>query len=449
MPDDRGILRPDETAQVKDEDFVIESYSHKEAFAPVPEDTTLGDERAGPATVAEAVVDERGETATAAVPAAGEQTDEGESSQSRMGQTAAPAEAVKPKPKKSTDSHPRTAKLKHEIDTLTYQRREGERQLAELNRQIEGRRAAASRDAVLPTPTKAADAYVPMPTVPKYRDYATDEEYETAVGKYHTDLAAWQTDQQTQLEQRITAGVESRFRGAGDDAAFQQAVERLEATKAKVMASKPDWDEKRAALGSIQSAWYDPASHGPENTTPFLTDLARTLMMQGKDEGAELLYWLGSDPDRAQAVADLHPGVVRMRDGTVYSPLRDALVHAPSVLPLLEHFATEDGQREFEALKQMHPLRINQAIGALSVRLAGASSGSPAASHPITKAHPSARPPVGTPGARSIDTGTGKKPDFLTWKIDEDAKEILAQARAIGVVMTLDDARAHALTRAG
>lgn len=420
MPDDRGMLRPDESASVKDDDFVIESFSNKDAFTPVPEDTTSADAGQVTAPVAD-VVAEGDETNASAVAEAGALGDEGEQSESRLSKTSTP-EAAKGKAKSKVPLDKRTQKLRHEIDTLTYQRREGERQLADLNRRIQDGQATLSRAAPPATETTATEADLPQPTLPKYRDYATDEEYETAVGKYHTDLAAWQTDQVRRLEQRITEGVESRFRGAGHEAAANAAEHRLITTLDKVRGGKADWNDKAVALKDITSSWYDPSKHG-DATAPFLSDLARTRLSMGLEDGAELLYWLGSDPDRAQVLADLFPT----------RPIRDALVQASSVLELLDHFSTDEGQREFEALKQMHPIRVNQAIGALSVRLAGASSGSSAASHPITNAHPSARPPAGTPGARGSGAVPGKKPSFENWMAAEDEKDLAARKRAAGI----------------
>ena len=422
MPDDRGMLRPDESASVKDDDFPTESPSDPHAFDAVPADTTAGAEAEPVAKVTAPVVEaEDADEAEDAIAAAADTPIDGQESNSRLGK---PAKAPEPKPKANkVPLAKRTAQLKHEVDTLTFQRREAERQLTELNRQIAERKTAAPTAPVAKVVETPAPA---MPTVPKYRDFETDEAYEAAIGKYHTDLAAYHqttlSAATTKLRDEIAQGVESRFKGAGEEAAFNTAVQRLQDTKAAVIATKPDWDEKRDALVDIQSAWYDPASMGADKT-PFLTDVARTLLMDGNAEGGELLYWLGSDPDRAQAVADLLPT----------RPLRDAIVSAPSVIALLDHFATDAGQREFEALKQMHPIRMNQAIGLLSARLAGASSGSPTVSHPITKARPSARPPAGTPGARAGESPPGKMPAFDDWMKAEDAKELAERKRAAGI----------------
>ena len=428
-----GSLRPDESAGVKDDDFVVESHSAPNAFDPPPEDTTTIDDAPAPVAVADVA-----ETLD-------EDADGDEVSRSRVEPAVAGAPAPKPGKANKVPLAKRTAQLKHEVDTLTHQKHRtrteleaDERRLADVRRELatlQGHRDAppAKEPATAAAPGREAAADAAMPAHPQYRDFETDEAYEAAVAKWRSeDVPAWQTARDAALEQRITSGVDSRLRGAGDHAAFREAVGRLEATKAAVIEAHPDWDEKREVLSDLRSAWYDPRAH-KGTTTPFLSDLARTLLMQGNPEGGELLYWLGSDPDRAQAVADLHPGVIRMTDGTLTSPLRDALLSAPSVIPLLDHFATDAGQREWAALKQMHPIRMNQAIGLLSARLAGASSGSPGRPHPITSAHPSARPPAGTPGARGSGGGPGQKQSFEDWMQAEDAKELAARKRAAGL----------------
>lgn len=414
MPDDRGMLSKDDSASVSDDDFVVESFSAKDAFTPPPADTTvavLDDEAPADAMAAEPEAVEDDADAVAV---------EGEASESRLARPESKAEPAKPKNK--VPAAKRTQALKHEIDTLTYKRREEERRLEALRREIaeaETKRPAAKASPV----AEVKDEPKPLPTIPKYRDYATDEEYEAAVGAYHTELAAAIADQQTRLERRITEGVESRFRSAGDEAEMASAERQFLTTLEKVRSDKPDWNARAENLKTLTSAWYNPETHG-DATAPFLSDLARTRLSMGLEDGGEMLYWLGEDGDRAQSLADLFPT----------RPLRDALVHAPSVMPLLEHFATPEGQQEFETLKRMHPLRVNQAIGALSVRLAGASRGSSVGSHSITKALPSARPPAGTPGARSAPAA-GRKQTFDDWMCAEDEKELLAKKRAAGIAV--------------
>ena len=429
MPEDRGMLRPDESAGVKDDDFVIESFSAPNAFTETPADTTDIEEppkKAAPSPVADVVVDEGDEPPVAD---SADADDPGQQSQSRLGKTADPVATAK-KNKKPLDK--RTSQLQHEVATLTHAKHRtrteldaDEKRLADVRREIadlEAKRSGAppAREPVRAPATSAAEAA--MPEHPKYRDFETDEAYEAAVAKWRTeDVPTWQTAREQALEQRITQGVDSRFRGADSEAAQRAAERRVVSALQKVRDGKPDWNEKAANLKDVTSSWYDPEKHG-DQTTPFLTDLARTRMAMGQEDGAELLYFLAEDPDRAQVLADLLPN----------RPIRDAIVHAPSALVLLEHFATENGQRDFEALKQMHPIRANQAIGALSARLAGASSGSLAQPHPITQAHPSARPPAGTPGARGSGSPPGKQ-SFEDWMKSEDDKELVARKRALGI----------------
>ena len=425
---------PDESARVADDEFVIESFSAKNAFETPPPDTTADRAGASAAVVEDATVVV--EEVEAPSPDGETPEDADHISASRLGAEQRTDQQPPVKPAKGKNKVPlkeRTVQLKHEVDTLTHQKHRtkseleaDQRRLDDLKREIAASEAKLrggppSADAVTRQP--ATDEPTPMPELPDYRKFATDEEYEAAVGKYRTEMSAWHRAENERLERRIAQGVESRFQSDGDARAADASEQRLVATLDKVRTGKLDWNERAAALKDISSSWYDPTKHG-DATAPFLSDLARARLSMGLEDGGDLLYWLGEDSDRAQVLADLFPT----------RPIRDAIVHAPSVLPLLEHFATDEGRAEFEALKQMHPIRVNQAIGALSVRLAGASSGSPAPPHPITKAQPSARPPAGTPGARgTTGPATTTKQSFETWMAEEDAKDQRARERLAGI----------------
>ena len=339
----------------------------------------------------------------------------------------------------------RVAVLTKEIDTLTHTKHktaaEIERdtakatalraEVAELERKksaLTGAPHAPAADAGGTTAAGAPAAKTdPEPAHPKYRDFATDEDYETAAAKWSTDHRAWSDRRLEALKHEITDGVEARFTSADRDLAQRAAMSTLSTTLAKVAQSIPDWQARRDAVAGLTSAWHNPEAHGPTNTTPFLSDLSMTLLMQGHEEGAYLLSWLAEDLDRAQRIADLRPS----------RPLRDALVNAPSVTPLLSFFATDEGLEQWNALKQMHPIQMMQAVGALSVRLQPAPRGSGQAAHPITQARPSARPPAGTPGARAASppAGPGGAPpgDFLDWMAAEDVREAAEKRRQLGL----------------
>ena len=367
------------------------------------------------------------------------------------GEETPPAEPAKPavksaeaKPaqpgakKKNVPLTERVASLKKEVDTLTHSKHKtaaeltaDQEKLTALRKEIadlEARKASGAAPAkpAEPAKPKAADDTepVPIPAHPKYKDFDTDEAYEEAVAKWTTDVQTANVENARRLEARITRGVEAKFTSQGSEARAREIQATVVATLEKVRAGKADWNEKATALKGVQSAWYNPEKHSG-STTPFLSDLAMSLLAQGREEGAEILHYLGSDVDRAQRLADLFPT----------RPLRDAFVHAPSVIPLLEHFATDEGAEEFEGLKRMHPIQMLQAFGALSTRLAApASSGSGApAKHAITKAAPSARPPAGSPGARGSAATPSTPNSFEDYMAQEDAAELALKKRLAGI----------------
>jgi len=449
-----------------DADFAVESASV--AFTPAPGDTTAGLDVAAEGDVdgdeAVAVADTGEVSASTAGlndqgDATGDTREKAEGQQpthnkpaaspDKGKQTAATTAAGGKKPNKPLTQ--RVTELKREVDTLTHTkhttaaetdraRREltaARRELEDVQRQVRdakaGQGAADVKPAAAATSATGKDGKAKIepgaePEHPKYRDFDTDEAYEEAAGKWRTDHAAWQQRRMDAMRQELSEGIESRFTTEEQRAQQTAAVARLGQTVDAVRTSKADWNEKAAALKDLTSAWYDPKTCGEERT-PFLNDLTRSRLMAGDKAGGEILYWLGADLDRAQRLADLLPT----------RPLRDALVHTPSasIIPLLEHFATDDGAEEFEALKRMHPVAMMQAIGALHTRLQPAPSGPGAVVHPVTKARPSARPQAGSPDARTDTGGSGAAPgqSFDDWMAAEDERERKERLRDAGVAV--------------
>lgn len=428
----------------EDDGFTIESASVP--FTQAPEDTTLGAEEPPvkePAQAAAVVARTDGEdSASAAAVSVG--ADAGADGSAAV---AAPPKGTKAARKPSE----RVAELRHEIDALTHTKHRTVEETRELEAKRETLRAEivdldkkkAAAAGTSPAPKAAAEDT--EPEHPKYRDFGTDEEYETAVATWKTNHRGWSDRRLEALKKDITDGVEARFTSADQDVAQRTAMSTMVQTLTKVSAGLPDWDEKADALSAVRSSWFDPTRHigadGKPVYAPFLADLAQTLMMDGAEEGATLLHWLGTDPDRAQRLADLQPNKF----------VRDAIVHAPSVTPLLDFFASEEGAAEFERLNQMHPLRMNQALGALSLRLQPAPRGSGAAAHPVTQARPSARPPVGSPGARVDPARQGASESQYQgipgWMLDDETKDVQTSAKERGVTLTPDDARGIAYKR--
>ena len=402
-------------ASDSDSDFVVESYSAP--FAPAPDDTTV---RASVAAPPEPVSTPETPAETPAEP----DHDEPPASQvSALATETPPAVASAPstsvKGKKGPTLAERNAQLRREVDRSTYELRETQRRIADAKRELDT--FSHPRAEAKPEVKAEAPAETPMPAHPKYKDYETDEAYETAVAAWHTAISTWQTSRESAVEARITKGLDARFESERGDAETRRQQATIAARLETARAKYPDWSEKSEALKGLVSSWYNPADHG-DAAAPFLSDLAMSLMAQDNAEGADLLYFLGEDPDRAQVLADLVPS----------RALRDALVSTPSVLPLLEHFATDDGAKAFEALARMQPIRCIAAVGALSARLAAAPRDSASAAHSITKAVPPAKSPVGAPGARGA-APAGPLAPFEEWMAHEDAKELAKRKQMAGI----------------
>lgn len=421
-----------------DDGFSAESASV--AFTTAPDDTTAGldagdkeahrGETSEISASADGVNDQTGEQDTAGEKAADEKPAAGAKPAGSAAQVAKPGEKGK-KPNKPMTV--RVDELKKDIDTLTHTKHKttaeanalretldtARRELAKVQKEIaDARKGAAPAAAAVAKP--AADAAAAEPELPKYRDFDTDEAYEEALGKWRTASKEWHQKQIDAVRDDLTKGVEARFATEAQKAQQGRELSTLMETLEEVRNSKADWNERVATLKEIRSAWHN----DPDNPTPFLTDLTRSRLFRGDKEGAEVLYWLGEDASRAQRLADLLPN----------RPLRDALVHAPSVLPLLEHFATDDGAAEFDQLKRMHPIQMLQAVGALYSRLQPAPGGSGSAVHPITKARPSAKPQAGTPDARGASGGgDAQSGSFDDWMKAEDAKELKERQQLRGV----------------
>lgn len=423
-----------------DADWAVES--HSASVEPPPLDTTAGKATPEPAAAVEAAEgvadaqagagdDDGAVDAGVTTRGAGEESASaaGRPPRDDAGRFAKGKTTTTPKPRSSPTA--RTSQLQGDIDRLTHLKHKTAGEIA----QLEAKRAALLKEtggttapgapvAAAPATGQKADiaAPKPMPEPPNYRDFATDEEYETARNKWHADVATWHTGETERLKADITSGVEARFKSS-EQAAASAASEaeftgRIEAERAK----HADWDQQIAGLKDLRSSWYDPAFHGVDTTTPMLSALVRF-----HPEGPGLLPWLGSDPERAQLIADLMPTPA----------IGNALMHVPSLQTVLDHFTTPEGVQEYEALRAMHPQQVAVAMGALSARLgAGAAPrGSAPAPRPITSAVPPAKPPVGAPGARGAAPAKSED-SFESFMAAEDAKDQEKRRQLAGLPAT-------------
>lgn len=415
------------SADAADGGWTSESHSALEAVSDIPIDTTA--QKSGVATAA-SVASVDGDAADDDAIASGDVHDDGADSTAQAETTAAAKTAAKPK--KGTIER-RQAALTKEINTLTHTRATTAKEVEDNQRELvrlRGERAALEADIAAKKPPVAGAKAVPTaavpgaaPVRPKMADFDDLTKFDEALGQWETDLTAYQATREQALRDDITKGVDSRLGTEAQERDRQAHYERLGEKLKTGKAARPDWDATATAFKAVdlRSSWHDPTKHG--NPTPFLSDVT-----QHAEDPAEVLYWTmklaTEDPDRAQRVADLLPT----------KELRDAVIMAPSPVALLEHFSTEEGAAEFEHLKGMHPVRLYQAVGALSATLLAASSGPAGATPPpITQAHPSAKPPAGTPRARDAGTATPNAPFvFEKWMAEEDAKEAAARKSAVG-----------------
>ena len=382
---------PDSATDAADGGWTVESHSAPSDLPPL--DTTAATLNVERATApAEVTTDDPSQTKEVTETA---------------GAVATPPAAKPAKHKPSLDE--RRKSLTTEIDTLTFTKHQTAREIAEAQTELTRLRAerAALGAAPAETSTKPAEPPArPGPAArPRYRDFETDEDYETALG-------AWQTRRDEAMKADITQGLDARLERQRAEEVF---VSRLSQAKQ----AHPDWDEKAETLKTVRSPWANPQGQA----APFLAD----VIQNDPDAGAEFLYRLGADPELAQAAATLQPT----------RPVRDAIVLSSSPTHLLAYFATPDGQRVFEQLKGMHPVRLHQAVGALSARVTAATSGPVVpVLHPMTGAVPSAKPPVGSPRARE-STGSGTmSQSFEDWMAAEDAKDRASRVRDAGMAVT-------------
>ena len=417
----------DLSADQGDGDWAVESHSVDQT--PPPLDTTEAAIAAEAKAAAAAAPKVAAKPAGTVAPVV-EDGDQVSASDDDLSESAS-VDAAKPEPKaaaKKKTLDDRQKSLTKEINQLTYQKHATAKDIADAQKTLTALRAELAeteRKLGKDTPPKKAAVGSPdqpataasMPVHPKYTDFETDEQYTEAEGKWHTEVATWQTAREAALEAKIAAGVDQRLtadqRRRQAEASVADFATRLETAKA----AHPDWDEKAAGLADVRSPW----AASDAAPTPFLTDLARY-----NEDGPEVLYWLASHPDEAQELANLLPT----------RPMRDALLESSSAVALLEHFATPEGQQAFQAMQRMHPVRLMQAIGALSARLTAESSGpAPTVPRPITSAVPSAKPPVGSPRARSepgVDDPNAPF-NFEKWNADEDRRERKEKERLLGL----------------
>ncbi len=327
----------------------------------------------------------------------------------------------------------RVETLQQQIGTKTFELRSTEREIAKRKAELDAiDREIAARKAGAETPAAGKDgkpavaataAPAELPEHPKYRDFATDDEYEAAVAKWKVDVQAVMAARETALKTDIEKSIDTRLSSRDQVAQAKTVRDVVARTLQAVAAEYDDWGDHADALETIRSSWFDPEKHG-DNQAPFLHDLAFTRLQEGDAEGGHLLRFYGEDAERAQALADLLPT----------RGLRDALVVAPHIRKVLAYFATDEGAKEFENLSRMPAARVSLAVGALSARLGAASGGTARPAHSITKAtHPGGHTRGDAKGRGQVAAkpAAASGDEFEAFMAQEDAKEQAARERLL------------------
>jgi len=246
-----------------------------------------------------------------------------------------------------------------------------------------------------------------LPPRPKLSAFDTEAEYEAA-------LETWTTAAFQRREEALRATLSTELRAEIDvreQTARSQAMWEVKFNAMRT--AHPDFAEKAAAAKAVTS----------QIKNPFVQDLVVT-----SPGGAELLYRLVDDLEFAQAVAELPLPQSRA--------LRDALVSVPAPYPLFDYLTTPAGREVYDRMRTLPPVQGVLELGRVLAGLGAADArGSAPPVHDITQAVPSARPPAGSPRARSSGAGAGSEEpfDFGAWVESENKAEDTKRARALGL----------------
>ena len=230
-----------------------------------------------------------------------------------------------------------------------------------------------------------------LPPRPKLSAFDTEAEYEAA-------LETWTTAAFQKREKALRASLSTELRAEIDVREQTARTAAVWEVKFNAMrAAHPDFVEKAAAAKAVTS----------QIKNPFVQDLVVT-----SPGGAELLYRLVED-------------------------LRDALVSVPAPYPLFDYLTTPKGREVYERIRTLPPVEGVLELGRVLAGLGAAEArGSALPVHDITQAIPSARPPAGSPRARSHGSGAGgsEEPfDFAAWVESENKADDLKRAREHGL----------------
>lgn len=324
------------------------------------------------ARLTDAPADEPDPAATAASEKSSEQIEAQD-----PGDEDAAATAAVEKPKKSASQRQAELQARINAETRAYHetRRQREAEAAELTRIRQEREALAAA----PKPTAEKPVWSKMEEQGKTYDEFVDARDEWVRAQVRADFEKGQAEQRQRAHQERSAGEQARAAAAHEkrinDAVLKHA-DFLEVID-KNLKDIPD--------------------------SPFLVEV-----VQGHEQGAELLYHLAQNPDEARVLTTLQPS----------KPMRDALRYSDMPVEVLSYFAQHP--QEFDRLNRLHPAPALVALGEIHAQLKGAKNGSPVAA--VSNAKPPTRPVVG--GRTNTSTKHASDMEFSPeWIRAENARE--------------------------
>lgn len=192
------------------------------------------------------------------------------------------------------------------LDEVTKARREAERERdalkaesEQLKRDLEAARKPADKPATTPAPVETKpETQVenkPRPKMPKLDDPEIDGDFDKLQEKletYHEELTDWKYDQRssTEKKQAETARV------------AKEAADKTAAEKAKTEGLQSDFVTRVNSAKEKHSDWEEVMNRTTEKP---LYSPAMSAAIRGFDDPGEIAYFLASNPEESQKIAEL------------------------------------------------------------------------------------------------------------------------------------------------
>ncbi len=182
-------------------------------------------------------------------------------------ETDAPVETGESTTPEVTESKDEPSRAQKRINQLTWEKNEAARKAAELERKL------AEKEQPKPDPVSALSD-IP---VPKYEDFDSDADFQSALQKYNAQ-AFTRLHEQTQ-----------------ESEAQRQAV-------AKQQAERADYQKKVAAFAAQNDDFVEIVSQSTVHISDDVTDI-----LVGSEKAPELTLWLAQNPEAADRLNNLPP----------------------------------------------------------------------------------------------------------------------------------------------